>query len=41
MFPRRWMLPSLRAEFDKMDLFRDKDTEVIRVKQDNQGLEVS
>jgi len=41
MFPRRWMLPSLNAEFDKMDLFKEKDSELIRVKQDNNSLEVS
>jgi len=41
MFPRRWMLPSLNAEFDKMDLFKEKDSELIRVKHDNNSLEVS
>merc|ERR1712198_454392 len=32
MFPRRWMLPSLKSEFRDMDLFKEKDSEVIRVK---------
>eukprot|EP00088_Acartia_fossae_P070559 TRINITY_DN948_c0_g1_i2.p1 TRINITY_DN948_c0_g1~~TRINITY_DN948_c0_g1_i2.p1 ORF type:complete len:236 (-),score=63.09 TRINITY_DN948_c0_g1_i2:156-833(-) len=42
MFPRRWMLPSLKAELGDMDLFSpDHDHEVIRVKDDDQKLEVS
>jgi Hsp20/alpha crystallin family len=43
MFPRRWMLPSLHTSnmFREMDLFREKDSEVIRVKEDKEKLEVS
>jgi HSP20 family molecular chaperone IbpA len=43
MFPRRWMLPSLNRSdlFREMDLFREKDSEVIRVKEDQDKLEVS
>merc|ERR1712168_1296685 len=37
MFPRRWMLPSLKGEFKDMDLFKEKDSEVIRVKSDDRG----
>merc|ERR1719259_919652 len=35
MFPRRWMLPSLKSEF------KDMDREVIRVKEDEKKMEVS
>jgi len=41
MFPRRWMLPSLKNEFKDMNLFKDKDSEVIRVKEDEKKMEVS
>ena len=41
MFPRRWMLPSLKNEFADMNLFSGKDSEVIRVKQDDNKMEVS
>merc|ERR1719481_17863 len=41
MFPRRWMLPSLKTEFKDMNLFREKDNEVIRVKEDEKKMEVS
>merc|ERR1712212_1217609 len=41
MFPRRWMLPSLKSEFRDMDLFMEKDSEVIRVKNDDKKMEVS
>jgi len=43
MFPRRWMLPSLKNEFADMDLFTagGRDSEVIRVKQDADKMEVS
>merc|ERR1712212_403460 len=41
MFPRRWMLPSLKSEFRDMDLFKEKDSEVIRVKNDDKKMEVS
>ena len=40
MFPRRWMLPSLGSSLDNMDLFKDKDSELIRVKQDSSSIEV-
>ena len=42
MFPRRWMLPALNTDFsNNMDIFKSKDTEVIRVKEDEEKLEVS
>merc|ERR1711936_257499 len=35
MFPRRWMLPALNTDFPtNMELFKTKDSEVIRVKED-------
>merc|ERR1712198_519546 len=35
MFPRRWMLPALNTDFpNNMDIFKSKDNEVIRVKED-------
>jgi len=42
MFPRRWMLPALNTDFpSNMELFKTKDSEVIRVKEDESKLEVS
>jgi HSP20 family molecular chaperone IbpA len=41
MFPRRWMLPSLKSELGSLDLFKGKDSEVIRTKEDNEKMEVS
>merc|ERR1712077_33901 len=42
MFPRRWMLPALNTDFsNNMELFKTKDSEVIRVKEDESKLEVS
>ena len=41
MFPRRWMLPSLRSELGTLDLFKGKDSEVIRMKEDKEKMEVS
>merc|ERR1719431_2192109 len=45
MFPRRWMLPSLRPGFGdsvrSLDLFRGRDSEEIRVKEDSEKLEIS
>merc|ERR1719245_1290632 len=41
MFPRRWMLPSLSSEFKDMNIFKEKDSEVIRVMHDDKKLEVS
>merc|ERR1712111_99309 len=42
MFPRRWMLPALNTDFpSNMDIFKDKDNEVIRVKEDDTKMEVS
>merc|ERR1712080_412707 len=35
MFPRRWMLPSLNAPLKDFDLFKTKDSELIRVKEDD------
>merc|ERR1712066_202386 len=40
MFPRRWMLPALNTDFPtSMELFKTKDSEVIRVKEDESKLE--
>ena len=42
MFPRRWMLPALNSDFsNNTDIFKSKDTEVIRDKEDESKLEVS
>merc|ERR1712018_945524 len=42
MFPRRWMLPALNTDFPtNMELFKTKDSEVIRVKEDDNKMEVS
>merc|ERR1712107_8955 len=42
MFPMGWMLPALNTDFsNNMDIFKSKDTEVIRVKEDEEKLEVS
>merc|ERR1712020_609007 len=42
MFPRRWMLPALNSDFsNNTDIFKSKDTEVIRIKEDESKLEVS
>merc|ERR1719400_1460593 len=42
MFPRRWMLPALNTDFpNNMELFKTKDSEVIRVKEDDNKMEVS
>merc|ERR1711963_1375622 len=42
MFPRRWMLPALNTDFpNNMDIFKNKDNEVIRVKEDDTKMEVS
>merc|ERR1711976_952802 len=36
MFPRRWMLPAHNTDFPtNMDIFKSKDNEVIRVKDDD------
>jgi len=41
MFPRKWMLPSLNTPLKDFDLFKTKDSEVIRVKEDEGKMEVS
>jgi len=41
MFPRRWMLPSLNAPLKQLDLFKTKDSELIRTKEDANKMEVS
>merc|ERR1712107_661647 len=41
MFPRRWMLPSLSNELRDLDLLKEKDSEVIRVKDDDKKMEIS
>merc|ERR1711963_1301965 len=42
MFPRRRMLPALNTDFpSNMDIFKSKDNEVIRVKEDDTKMEVS
>merc|ERR1712062_51367 len=39
---RRWMLPALNTDFsNNVDIFKSKDNEVIRVKEDESKLEVS
>merc|ERR1711971_1242808 len=41
MFPRRWMLPALNTDLPShTDIFKSKDTEVIRVKEDENKLAV-
>merc|ERR1712088_866714 len=36
MFPRRWMLPALNTDFPgNMELFKTKDSEVIREKEED------
>merc|ERR1711868_326664 len=40
MFPRRWMLPALNTDLSShTDIFKSKDTEVIRVKEDENKAE--
>merc|ERR1712227_908636 len=40
MFPRRWMLPALNTDLSShTDIFKSKDTEVIRVKEDEEKAE--
>merc|ERR1712088_877346 len=42
MFPRRWMLPALNTDFpNNMEIFKTKDSEVIRVKPDELKVSVS
>merc|ERR1719348_2649435 len=41
MFPRRWMLPSLNAPLKQLELFKTKDSELIRTKEDANKMEVS
>merc|ERR1719290_729099 len=43
MMPRRWMMPNLfNTDLSKqMDMFQNKDSEVIRVKDDNDKFEIS
>merc|ERR1712241_596492 len=42
MFPRRWMLPALNSDLSShTDIFKSKDNEVIRVKEDETKMEVS
>jgi len=41
MFPRRWMLPGLKQDMKDLDIFKSKDSEVIRVKEDEAKMEVS
>merc|ERR1712106_1231843 len=42
MFPRKWMLPGLNPEMTKgLDIFQTKDSEVIRVKEDESKMEIS
>merc|ERR1711936_1199860 len=43
MMPRRWMMPSMfNTDFAKqLDLFQSKDSEVIRMKDDEEKFEVS
>merc|ERR1711902_262739 len=42
MFPRRWMLPGLNPEMTTgLDIFKTKDNDEIRVKEDESKMEVS
>jgi hypothetical protein len=44
VFPRRWMMPGLTTSADllgDLDLFRERDTEVIRVRDTDEKLEVT
>merc|ERR1711936_57157 len=42
MFPRRWMLPGLNPDMTNgLDIFKSKDNDEIRVKEDEGKLEVS
>merc|ERR1712079_762885 len=42
MFPRRWMLPGLNPDMTKgLDIFKTKDNDEIRVKEDDGKMEVS
>jgi len=41
MFPRRWMLPGLKQDMKDLDIFKSKDSEVIRVKENEAKMEVS
>merc|ERR1712018_257203 len=43
MMPRPWMMPSLfnRDNFKQLNMFNNKDSEVIRVKNDNDKFEIS
>merc|ERR1711942_36349 len=42
MFPRRWMLPGLHPEMTNgLDIFKSKDNDEIRVKEDESKMEVS
>merc|ERR1712243_434769 len=42
MFPRRWMLPGLHPEMTNgLDIFKSKDNDEIRVKEDESKIEVS
>merc|ERR1712186_220560 len=42
MFPRRWTLPGLSSDITRdLDIFKSKDNEVIRVKEDEKKMEVS
>merc|ERR1712119_10543 len=42
MFPRRWMMPALKSDMSQnLDIFKTKDSDVIRVKEDDSKMEVS
>merc|ERR1712243_248151 len=42
MFPRRWMLPGLHPEMTNgLDIFKSKDNDEIRVKEDESKMEIS
>jgi len=40
MFPRGWLIPELRSEFKDINLFKENNTEVIRVINDEKKLEI-
>jgi HSP20 family molecular chaperone IbpA len=44
IFPRKWMLPGLQTSnslVEDLDLFKEKDPEVVRVKQEPDRMEVT
>jgi len=40
MFPRGWLIPELRSEFKDVNLFKENNTEVIRMTNDDKKMEI-